>query len=296
MKDTSFVITTESNAEVPYQWEDRTGVGVLRMPYTVNGVEHYYDLGRDTNITAFYDALRGGATVATAQRNPSEIVEYFEPYLQAGKDILHIGFSSALSGTFGCELIAAQELREKYPKRHIELVDTLAISAPLALLVEEATRMQEEGRTLYEIRDWVEANKQRCTALVTVDSLEYLRRGGRVSNVAALFGTVLEIKPVLYIDAEGKLTPLDKVKGRKRSLRYMAEKCANTIDRPQEQSIIICHADCMLDAEFLKSLIEEKIHPREIRIHPVGPVIGTHSGPGGMAVAYFCRSRAEIKM
>ena len=296
MRDTSFVITTESNAEVPYVWEDRTGVNVLRMPYTVNGEEYYYDLGRETDITAFYEALRGGAAVATAQRNPNEIVEYFEPYLRAGKDILHIGFSSALSGTFDCELIAAQELREKYPQRRIELVDTLAISAPLALLVEEATGMQEDGHTLEEIRGWVEENKQRCTALVTVDSLEYLRRGGRVSNAAALFGTVLEIKPVLYIDPEGKLVPLDKVKGRKRSLRYMAEKCAKTIDRPQEQSIIICHADCMDDAQFLKTLIEEAIHPKEVRIHPVGPVIGSHSGPGGMALAYFCRSRTQIKM
>ena len=296
MKDTSFVITTESNSEVPYAWEDRTGVRVLRMPYTINGVEYYYDLGRQTDIKAFFNAMRAGAAVVTAQRNPSEVTEYFEPYLKEGKDILHLGFSSALSGTFGCEQIAAQELREKYPERRIELVDTLAISAPLALLVEEATRMQEQGNSLDEIRDWVEHNKQRCTALVTVDTLEYLRRGGRVSGAAAMFGTMLEIKPVLYIDPEGRLVPLDKVKGRKRSLRHIAEKCASTIDRPQEQSVIICHADCMDDALTLKAFIEEAIHPKDIRIQPVGPVIGSHSGPGGMAVAYFCRSRADMKI
>ena len=296
MKDTSFVITTESNSEIPYAWEDRTGVGVLRMPYTVNDVEYYYDLGRETDITGFYNTMRGGATVVTAQRNPNEAADYFEPYLKAGKDILHIGFSSALSGTFDCERIAAQELKEKYPERRIELVDTLAISAPLALLVEEATRMQDEGRTLDEIRAWVEENKQRSIALFTVDSLEYLRRGGRVSGAAAFFGSVLEIKPVLYISPEGKLVPFEKIKGRKRAIKFLAEKCAQTIDKPEEQSIVVSQADCMEDALALKALLEEAVHPKEVRIHPVGPTIGSHSGPGTLSLAYFCRARSEIKV
>ncbi len=296
MKDTSFVITTESNSEIPYAWEDRTGIGVLRMPYTVNDVEYYYDLGRETDIIGFYNTMRAGATVVTAQRNPNEAAEYFEPYLKEGKDILHIGFSSALSGTFDCERIAAQELMEKYPGRRIELVDTLAISAPLALLVEEATRMQEEGRTLDEIQAWVEENKQRSIALFTVDSLEYLRRGGRVSGAAAFFGSVLEIKPVLYISPEGKLVPFEKIKGRKRAIKFLAEKCAQTIDKPEEQSLIISQADCMEDALVLKALLEETVHPKEVRIHPVGPTIGSHSGPGTLSLAYFCSARSEIKV
>jgi DegV family protein with EDD domain len=293
--DSNFVITTESNSELPYSWEDQTGVSVLRMPYSVNDVEYYYDLGRETDIAGFYATMRGGANVVTAQRNPNEIVEYFEPHLLAGKDILHVGFSSALSGTFSCELIAAQELREKYPERRIELVDTLAISAPLALLVEQATHMQEEGRSLDEIRDWVEENKQRSVALFTVDNLEYLRRGGRLSGVAAFFGTVLEIKPVLYISPEGKLVPLEKVKGRKRAIKYLAEKCAQTIDKPEEQSVIISQADCMEDALALKTLLLETVRPKEVRIFPVGPVIGSHAGPGTVSLAYFCRARSEIK-
>ncbi len=293
--NSNFVITTESNSELPYSWEDRTGVGVLRMPYSVNDVEYYYDLGRETDIAGFYNTMRGGATVVTAQRNPNEIVEYFEPHLMAGKDILHIGFSSALSGTFGCELIAAQELREKYPERRIELVDTLAISAPLALLVEQATHMQEEGCSIDEIRDWVEENKQRSVALFTVDSLEYLRRGGRVSGTAAFFGTVLEIKPVLYVSPEGKLVPFEKVKGRKRAIKYLVEKCAQTIDKPEEQRIVISQADCMEDALALKAMLMEAIRPKEVRIFPVGPVIGSHAGPGTLSLAYFCRARSEIK-
>ena len=293
--DKNFVITTESNSELPFSWEDRTGVGVLRMPYTINGVELVYDLGRETDIPAFYEKMRNGATVITALRNPNEIIEYFEPFLQQGKDILHIGFSSALSGTFQNEVTAAQELKEKYPDRRIELVDTLAISAPLALLVEEATRMQEAGHTLDEIRDWVEANKQRACALFTVDNLEYLKRGGRLSGAAAIFGTVHEIKPVLYESPEGQLVPLEKIKGRKRALRFLVDRCAATIDRPEEQEIIVCQADCMEEAVALGEVIKEVIRPKGVRIHPVGPVIGCHSGPGTIAVCYFGKSRAIIK-
>lgn len=293
--DKSFVITTESNSELPFSWEDRTGVGVLRMPYTINGVELVYDLGRETDIPAFYEKMRNGASVITAQRNPNEIIEYFEPFLQQGKDILHIAFSSALSGTFQNEVAAARELKEKYPERRIELVDTLAISAPLALLVEEATRMQEAGNTIDEIRDWVEDNKQRACALFTVDNLEYLKRGGRLSGAAAFFGTVLEIKPVLYESPEGQLVPLEKIKGRKRALRFLVDRCAATIDRPEEQEITICQADCMDEALGLEGMIKEVIRPKGVRINPVGPVIGCHCGPGTLAVCYFGKSRAIIK-
>lgn len=293
--DQNFVITTESNSELPFAWEDRTGVGVLRMPYTINGVELTYDLGRETDIPAFYQKMRDGASVITAQRNPNEIIEYFESYLQQGKDILHIAFSSALSGTFHNEIIAARELLEKYPDRRIELVDTLAISAPLALLVEEATRMRETGRTLDEIKAWVEENKQRACAIFTVDNLEYLRRGGRVSGAAAFFGTVLEIKPVLYESPEGQLVPLEKIKGRKRALRFLVERCAATIDRPEEQEIVVCQADCMDEALVLQEMLRQAVPVKEVRIHPVGPVIGCHCGPGTLAVCYFGRSRAALK-
>lgn len=293
-KDCSFVITTESNSELPYQWEDRTGVSVLRMPYSVGDIEYYYDLGRETDIPAFYKTMREGATVTTAQRNPNEVVEYFEPFLMQGKDILHIGFSSALSGTFHCETLAAQELREKYPARRIELVDSLSISAPLAHLVEHATRMQESGSGMDEIRDWVEQNKQRSCALFTVDSLEYLRRGGRLSGAAAFFGTVLELKPVLYESPDGKLVPIDKVRGRKKALKYMIDKCIATIDRPEEQELTICQADCMEEAEAFRALVEQQVKPKSVRINPVGPVIGSHCGPGTLALIYFGTDRAEL--
>lgn len=293
--DQSFVITTESNSEIPFSWEDETGVRVLRMPYTVNGQEYYYDLGRETDIPAFYKMMREGASVITAQRNPIEIVEYWEPYLLAGKDILHIAFSSALSGTFNCEQLAAEELRGKYPERRIELVDSLAISAPLALLVEKAIKLQREGKTLDEIRDWVQTHKQYACALFMVDDLEYLRRGGRVSGAAAFFGSVLEIKPILYESPEGQLVPIEKAKGRRRAMKFLVDRCAAVIERADEQDIILCQADCPDDAKTLYDMTMEAVHPRSIRIHPVGPVIGCHCGPGTLALVFFGRSRAALK-
>lgn len=291
----SFVISTESNSEIPWQWEDEFDIKVLRMPYSIGDVEYFYDLGRETDIKGFYDKMRGGACVTTAQRNPAEIMEFWTPYLKAGMDILHIAFSSALSGTFNCEQMARQELLEAYPDRKIILVDSLAISAPLAQLVRRAADMKAAGNSMEEIAAWVEENKQTSSALFTVDSLEYLRRGGRVSGAAAFFGTVLEIKPVLYIAPDGKLVPMEKVKGRKKAVKYMLEKCAATIEKPEEQVVTICEADCMEDAVTLEKQVRELIAPKDVAINPIGPVIGSHCGPGTLGLVYYARSRAELK-
>lgn len=291
----SFVISTESNSEIPWQWEDEFDIKVLRMPYSIGDVEYFYDLGRETDIKGFYDKMRGGACVTTAQRNPAEIMEFWTPYLKAGMDILHIAFSSALSGTFNCEQMARQELLEAYPDRKIILVDSLAISAPLAQLVRRAADMKAAGNSMEEIAAWVEENKQTSSALFTVDSLEYLRRGGRVSGAAAFFGTVLEIKPVLYIAPDGKLVPMEKVKGRKKAVKYMLEKCASTIEKPEEQVVTICEADCMEDAVALEKQVRELIAPKDVVINPIGPVIGSHCGPGTLGLVYYARSRAELK-
>ncbi len=291
----SYVITTESNSEIPFEWEDRYGIRVLRMPYTIEGEEIFYDLGRETDIGAFFKRMRDGAVVTTAARNPDEIREYFEPHLKAGNDILHIAFSSALSGTFGNEKLVAAQLMEEYPERKIILVDTLAISMPLGQLVKHALDMKESGSTMEEIAQWVEDNKMRSCALFVVDSLEYLRRGGRVSNASAFFGTALQIKPVLHISKEGKIVPVAKVKGKKKAVKYILDKCAETIENPQEQTVYILQADCMDEAMELKKQVEELIKPKEVVIAPVGPVIGSHAGPGTIALVYFTSDRDVLK-
>lgn len=289
-----FIISTESNSEIPFQWEDEYDIKVLRMPYTIEGVEYFYDLGRETDIQDFYRRMNAGAVVTTAQRNPEEIIEFWEPNLKAGNDILHIGFSSALSGTFNCEMLARTDLLEKYPDRKIILIDTLAISIPLGLLVKAAAEMKRAGKTMEEIAEWVENNKQHACALFTVSSLEFLRRGGRVSNASAFFGTMLEIKPVLYESPDGKLVPIAKVKGRKKALKFMLDKCAETIQDPSEQTVYICQADCMEEALALEKQIMERIKPKDVYINPVGPVIGSHCGPGTLGIVYFDKSREAL--
>lgn len=290
----SFVITTESNSEIPYQWEDENGFCVMRMPYTYDGLERYYDLGRETDIPAFFKRLREGAVVTTAQRNPAEIEEYFEPYLKQGNDILHIAFSSKMSGTFSNECIAKNELLEKYPERRIELVDTLAISMPLGQLVGVALEMRRAGKSLDEIRDWVEDNKMKSCSLFAVDSLEYLRRGGRISNTAAFFGTALQLKPILTVGPDGLVVPVAKIKGQRKAIKYILEGCASTIEQPEDQTVYICHADCPGDASVLKLQVEELIKPKAVVIRPVGPVIGSHCGPGTLAIVYFGKGRDEL--
>lgn len=290
----SFIITTESNSEIPFAWEDQNDFSVLRMPYTYNDKEYCYDLGRNTDLGAFFKQMRDGVTVTTAQRNPSEIVDYFEPYLKKGLDILHIAFSSKLSGTFNNEMIAREELLKHYPDRRIELIDTLAISMPLGQIVGVAFEMRRAGKSMDDIRDWVEANKMRSCSLFAVDSLEYLRRGGRITNTAAVFGTALQIKPILSVGSCGMIVPVSKIKGRKKAIKYILDKCAETIDKPEEQTVYVCHADCLDEAVLLKEKIEEVIRPRAVAINPIGPVIGAHCGPGTLAIVYFGRSRDEL--
>ncbi len=292
----NYVITTDSNSEIPFQLEDEVGIKVMRMPYSVNSNEYLYDLGREIDIPAFYQSMRDGATVTTAQKNPTEIIEYLEPFLMDGKDILHLCFSSALSGTFSCAVMAKEELSAKYPERRIELVDTLAIASAHGLLVERAYALQKEGKNIDEVRNDIEANKQKATAVFTVDSLEYLRRGGRVSGAAAFFGGMLDIKPILYINEEGKLVPLEKIKGRKKALRFIVEKCKATIDKPEEQTIVLMHADNLETANSVADMLRESIPVKDVRITHIGPVIGSHAGPGTIALAYFCTDRKDIRI
>ncbi len=289
-----YIITTESNSEIPFEWEDQNDFGVLRMPYTIDDVERFYDLGRETDIPGFFNRMREKTVVTTAQRNPHEIVEYFEPYLKKGYDILHIAFSSKLSGTFNNELIARDELLLKYPERRIEIIDTLAISMPLGIIVGKALEMRNSGHSLDDVKTWVETHKLSACALFVVDNLEYLRRGGRITNFAAFMGTALQLKPIITITPDGFLQPIAKVKGRRKAVKYMIDKCKNTILNPEDQEIYILHADCEDEALKLRDMIMEEIKPKDAILRWVGPVIGSHCGPGTLAVVYFAKHRDEL--
>ncbi len=286
-----YIIMVDTDSEIPYSWEDEYNLAVLKMPYTVNDVEYEYDLGRNTDIIEFYDKMREGAKVTTAQRNPLDFIEMWKPMLEAGKDILYIGFSSQLSGTFHCSELARDEILPSYPGRKILLVDTLTISMPLGLLIKKAVELKAAGKSIEETAEWVDANKQRAQAIFTVDDLAYLKRGGRVTGAQAFFGTLLEVKPVLHVSTEGKLVPLNKVKGRKKAMKFLVDSLEARGRDLENELVAIIHADCIKDAEVLKAQIESRMKVKEIIITPVGPVIGSHAGPGTIAVCFMGENR-----
>ena len=251
-----------------------------------------YPDGRELGFQAFYDRVRAGAQPKTNQINAATYMEVAAPYLDKGQDVLILAFSSALSGTYQSSVLAVEELREKYPDRQIYTVDTLSASMGEGLLIYHAAKKREEGLSVSELAHWVEENRLRLCHWFTVDDLNHLKRGGRVSSAAALFGTILGIKPVLHVDDAGRLIPREKVRGRRSSLEALAKHMRETIDPAEgEQTIFISHGDCEQDVKYLIDLIREQVPVKEIKVGYIGPVIGAHSGPGTVAVFYLGTTR-----
>lgn len=287
----SFVIMVDSNSEVPLSWIKEYDLELLKMPYQIDGMEYEYDLGENTDIEDFYQRMRNGATPTTNLITADQFIERWAPLLDAGRDILYIGFSSALSATYENSVMACSRVKETYALRKVICVDSLAISLPTALLIRHTVNMRAQGRPIEETAQWVEENKQRANAFFTVDDLNYLKRGGRLSGAAAFFGSILEIKPVLYINEEGKLVPIDKVKGRRKALKYLADQVVRkAIDLPHA-TVCIPHASCLGDAKTLEGMIRAQSEVGEVIFNDVGPVIGSHAGPGTVAVCFMGTDR-----
>lgn len=219
-------------------------------------------------------------------------VEYFEPCFKEGRDILFVAFSSQLSGTINNVYAARDELLAKYPDRRMTVVDTLSISAPQTILILKAHELYRQGKSMDEVAQWLEDNKMRAQAWFTVDDLKYLRRGGRIGAMAATVGTMLDLKPIITENREGKLVSSDKVRGRKAALRLIADKAAENIDDPAQAMTIILHADAPEDAARLETMLRERVPELgEIQTYYVGPVIGAHCGPGTVAICFFGKER-----
>ncbi|MFZ5973886.1 MAG: DegV family protein [Bacillota bacterium] len=286
-----YIIMTDSDSELDYAYAKAHGVLMLMMPYTHMGEEHAYCPSYDFDTKKFYDELRRGAVPTTACPNPHDFLELWEPVLNNGDDIAYIALSSTLSNTFENAALAREEALEQYPERTIRLVDSKRISMALGILVMLAAKMKEQGKPMDEVCDWVEANRLRARAWFTVDDLHYLSRGGRLSGSAAFFGTILDVKPILTINDEGKLVPVDKIKGRKKALRYMLEKMEGEAADPADNIAAICQADCYDDAKAIKERLEERYDYKQIIINPVGPVVGSHVGPGTLGICYMTKGR-----
>ena len=285
--DQNYVFMTDSDSDLPFHLKEQYQIPVVYMPYALNGKEYFDDLGQMLDHKSYYDMMRSGATPVTSALNEEAYLEYFEPILREGKDLLFIAFSSKLSCTLQAVHSAREKLLEKYPGRKITVVDTLRISGPMALLVLKAHEMYRAGKSMEEIAGWLEENKLRSQAYFIVDDLKYLKRGGRISAAAATVGTMLDLKPIITEAPDGTLTAADKVRGRKRALAYIVDKMLEFAPDPAESPILILNADSHEDAERAKALVEQKLPGANIRIENVGPVIGAHAGPGTIAVCFI---------
>ena len=265
---------------------------IVPLSYTMSGETHAEALYDEQTVKPYYDRLRAGETSTTSQVSPAMWQEFFEPRVKKGEQLLCLVFSSALSGTYGAACVARDMVLEEYPDAVIEIVDTLAASAGQGMMVCDALDNRNAGMDIHENAEWIRARRQNYAHWFTVDDLHFLKRGGRCSPSAAFFGTMLSIKPVLHVDSEGRLIARAKVRGRRQALRALAQKVGE-LDGAKDQMIFISHGDCAQDAQYVKdSIVEMYDHdPEKIVLSVVGPVIGSHSGPGTVALFFRGRDR-----
>jgi len=286
-----YVITASSCTDLPRDYCKRRNLKLLHFSFLMNGAEYKDDFGASMPLPVFYERVRGGQMPTTSMVNAAAFEECFTHFLEEGKDVLHIEFSSALSGSYGNAVAVAERLNAKYENK-VTVIDSLCASLGYGLLLHYALNLRDEGKSLEEVRDWVEANKKKLIHWFTINDLSHLKRGGRLSGTAAFFGTMLKIMPVLDVDNLGRLIPCFKVRGRKHALLEMVERMKLDIDKPDGQTVFISHGDCIDDVNFLIEAIHEAFPTLgEIMVNYVGPVIGAHSGPGTVALFYIGKQR-----
>lgn len=279
-----YVVTVNSTVDLPKEWLAERNVPVIPLKYTIDG-ETYEDM-EGLSSKEFFQKLRDGKMATTSQINPEEAREALEPFLKEGKDVLHLAFSSALSGTCNSMRIAAEELKEEYPERKIIVIDTLCACLGEGLLLYYVLKLKKEGKTIEEVEAWVEENKLHICHNVTVDDLNHLQRGGRISKTAAVLGTMVQIKPMIHMADDGSLQVVGKERGRKRSLNKIVDKAVEQSKGWEQDIVMITHGDCLEDAQYVAELVRTKMGVENILIHNIGTVIGSHTGPG--VVAVFC--------
>ncbi len=285
----SYKIITDTCCDFPAHMYEELKLGVVPLSVLYKGVS--YNSYSEQWLKELFNGLRAGEKATTSAVNPEGWAAVIEPVLASGEDALVLTFSSGLSGTCQSAVIAAGELAEKYPDRRIQVVDTLCASLGQGLLVWYACQKRDEGLSLQELTDWVEANKLHLCHWFTVDDLMYLKRGGRVSAATALVGTMLQIKPVLHVDDEGHLINVGKTRGRKASIEALAKKMGETAIPGANDTVFICHGDCQADVDYLTKLVKEQYGVKHVFSYYVGAVIGSHSGPGTLALFYLGEHR-----
>jgi DegV family protein with EDD domain len=285
------VLLIDSCTDLPRSYVEKNEIPVVSLVCNFMGQEYKDDFGKTLSYKEFYAAVRNGEMPSTSQVNVYVYTEIFKKYAAEGKSIIYLGFSSALSGSLNSALLAKDMICEEIENADITVIDSRSASLGEGLLAYNANEMLKAGASKDEVVSWLETNKLRMNHWFTVDDLGHLKRGGRVSGAAAFVGTLLDIKPILQIDDEGRLIPVSKVKGRKKSIKTLFEMLQENIVSPEEQVIAISHGDCIEDAEYLKEMILKEYKVKDVIINEVGPVIGSHSGPGTVALFFMGSKR-----
>ena len=286
-----YTIVTDSSCDLPAPLLEKMGIRVVPLAVNLDGKTYFnYPDGRAIGFEEYYAQLRSGKQATTSAVNMSLFRTVMEAELIAGHDVLYLGFSSGLSGTFNAGAMAARELQEEYPEFELIAVDTLCACMGQGLLVYLAALEKAGGKSMHEVRDFVEAQKLHICHWYTVDDLQHLKRGGRIGGTTARLGTMLNIKPVMNMDNEGKLAAVSKDRGRAAALRALVDKMGEQAIEPERQTVFIAHADCYDDAHKVAEMVHERFGSKSL-INYIGPVIGAHAGPGTVALFFVGKER-----
>ncbi|WP_195958914.1 DegV family protein [Clostridium saudiense] len=284
-------IITDSACDLTRDYIKNNNIGLLSLILNLNGQAIKDDLGETLSYKDFYNKMREGATPTTSQINAHEFEEEFIKYIKNGDSIIYISLSSSLSGTFNSANIAKNNLMNEYPNVNIYLVDSLSVSVGQGLLVAKACEMRDSGIGAEEIVNWLEENKRKVIHSILIDDLNHLKRGGRISGATAAIGGLLNIKPTLFLDDEGKLIQGEKIKGKKKALRFLVNEVREKAVDTENEILYICQGDCLEEAETLRDMILEEVKFKNVIINYVGNVIGAHAGPGVLAAVFLGSNR-----
>lgn len=284
-----FMIATDSTVDLPKTFLEENHVLTISLSYVIDGVTYKEMDG--LSHEEFFEKLRNGSLPTTSQINPQEARKALEPIVKEGKDVLYIGFSSGLSGSYNSVRMAAEELMEDYPETKIIAIDSLCASMGEGLLLYKALQLKQQGKSLEEIANWIEENKLHICHNVTVDDLNHLHRGGRISKTTAVLGTMVKIKPIIHMNNEGKLVVIGKERGRKKSLLTLLDKMEKQMQGYDNDVVMITHGDCIEDAKYVEEQIRERFGIKKIIINGIGSVIGSHTGAGVVAVFFMGNER-----
>lgn len=280
-----YIISTDSTADLPAEYLKEHNVFIHPLYYNIEG--NVYGGDKDLEPSDFYAKMRSGIMPTTMASNPDFVHKAFTKQVEDGYDVLHISFSSALSSSYNNAAVNAREICEEHPEAKITVIDSCAASMGQGLLVHKAVMLKEQGKSMEEVAEWIEANKDHFCHEFTVDNLFHLHRGGRVSKTTAIIGTLINVKPVLHVDQQGRLIPLLNVRGRKKALMKLVDLMEEKVKGYENDIVFISHGDCLEDAQFVADQIKERFGITNFMINYVSPTIGTHSGPGTVALFFM---------